>query len=294
MLAPLRVLIALDGSETALDAARCWATWGGGTERPLRVLLLTAAPPLPHAWQMADSDAGAVERALTAIGQQQIEPAREIFAHTDLAWESAVRSGEPAATLVEEAQRQHCELIVMGTRGLTPLRGLLLGSVALRVTQTSRVAVWLAPPQAPRPPSLGKRLRLLVAVDGSPSALTAAQWAAHHAARFGEVSIELASVQPAFAPLPGAGVQWSGRIGRAAVEAARTALPPSSARVSTQVCTGATVEALCRRADEIDADAIVVGPRGLGAVGQALLGSVTSALLQTSRRPVIVVGSAPA
>jgi nucleotide-binding universal stress UspA family protein len=44
-----------------------------------------------------------------------------------------------------------------------------------------------------------------------------------------------------------------------------------------------------RRADELDADAIVIGPRGLGAIGQALLGSVSSGLLQTAGRPVIVV-----
>jgi nucleotide-binding universal stress UspA family protein len=54
------------------------------------------------------------------------------------------------------------------------------------------------------------------------------------------------------------------------------------------------VDELCRATDEADADAIVLGPRGLGAIGQAALGSVSSALLQTARRSVIVVGEGSA
>jgi nucleotide-binding universal stress UspA family protein len=292
MPSPLRVLIAIDGSDTALAAARCWADWQGGAERPLHALLLAVAPPLPHAWQMADSEAGAFERALTQVGEPQLAEARELFAGSPVTWEAAARIGEPAATIVAEAQRQRADLIVLGTRGLTPLAGLLLGSVALRVTQTSTVPVWLAPPQAPCPQALGQRLRLLVAVDASPSALVAAQWAAHHALRFGEVELELVAVQPPIAPLPAAGgAAWRERIGQTALDAVRAALPPTGARVESRLCTGETVATLLARADETGADAIVVGPRGLGAVGQALLGSVTSALLQTSRRPLIVVGS---
>jgi nucleotide-binding universal stress UspA family protein len=82
---------------------------------------------------------------------------------------------------------------------------------------------------------------------------------------------------------------WSQCFGRAAIDAARGAMPADAATVEWQVRTGETVETIRRRAAEIDADAIGVGPRGLGAVGRAMLGSVTSALLQTAQRTVIVV-----
>jgi nucleotide-binding universal stress UspA family protein len=299
MAEPFRVLIAVDGSDTALAAVRCWSTWQGGSDRPLQALLLTVAPPLPHAWPMPGSEPGAVERALTELGERQLAPAREVFARTDLDWRAAVRIGQPAAVIVDEAEHEHADLVVMGTRGLTPLRGLLLGSVALRVGQTSRTPVWLMPPQAPCPAAVGRRLRLLVAVDGSDEANAAAVWAARTAVQFGEVSIELLSVQPPFSALEGmldatAGRfdHWSQRIGQAAIDAARQAMGASPARREAQVRTGATVDAILQRAEEIGADAIVVGPRGLGAVGQALLGSVTSALLQTAQRPIVVVGAA--
>lgn len=299
MSAALRVLIAVDGSDTALAAARCWSTWPATEAPPLHAVLLAVAPPLPHPWPESGAEPGRVERTLTALGERQLVAAREVFAPTRLSWEAAVRIGAPAALIVDEARRQRADLLVLGTRGLTPLRGLLLGSVALRVAQSSPVPVWLMPPQAPCPPALGRRLRLLVAIDGSDAANAAAAWAARAAARFGEVHIELLSVQPPFSPLEGmvdaaAGRfdHWSQRLGQAAIDAARGAIDAmgaTAARIEAQVRTGETVETIIARADEIEADAIVVGPRGLGAVGQALLGSVTNALLQTSRRAVIVV-----
>ena len=47
--------------------------------------------------------------------------------------------------------------------------------------------------------------------------------------------------------------------------------------------------AICDVADSIGADAIVVGARGLSRVQSALLGSVSAAVVQHARRPVLVV-----
>ena len=296
--AALRVLIAVDGSDLALAAARCWSGWHGSEAQPLHAVLLAVAPPMPDPLPDSGIEPGRVERALTGMGDRQLEAAREAFAQTQLSWEALVRIGAPAAVIADEARRQSADLIVLGTRGLTPLRGLLLGSVALRVAQTSPVPLWLMPPHAPCPQALGRRLRLLAAADGSDAANAAAAWAARAASRFGDVHIELLSVQPPFSLLEGmigaaAGRfdHWSQQIGRDAIDAARDAMTKTAAQVDMEVRTGETVETIAARADEIEADAIVVGPRGLGTVGQALLGSVTSGLLQTSRRTVIVVPS---
>ena len=47
--------------------------------------------------------------------------------------------------------------------------------------------------------------------------------------------------------------------------------------------------AICDVADEIDAEPIVVGARGLSRVQSALLGSVSAAVVQHARRPALVV-----
>jgi len=52
-----------------------------------------------------------------------------------LAVETSIREGYPASVIEDEARERHADLIVIGTRGHTGLKHLLLGSVAERVVQ---------------------------------------------------------------------------------------------------------------------------------------------------------------
>jgi nucleotide-binding universal stress UspA family protein len=56
----------------------------------------------------------------------------------------------------------------------------------------------------------------------------------------------------------------------------------------------ATWRALLAAADEVDASVIVVGAQGLSGIGRVLLGSVSTAVLHRSRRPVLVVPASAA
>jgi nucleotide-binding universal stress UspA family protein len=51
---------------------------------------------------------------------------------------------------------------------------------------------------------------------------------------------------------------------------------------------GKTWEVICRAADELDAEPIVIGSRGLGRAQSALLGSVSSAVIAHAKRAVLV------
>jgi nucleotide-binding universal stress UspA family protein len=55
--------------------------------------------------------------------------------------EAVVREGYPASVIVDEAAERHADLIVIGTRGLSGLKHLLLGSIAERVVQKAPCAV---------------------------------------------------------------------------------------------------------------------------------------------------------
>jgi nucleotide-binding universal stress UspA family protein len=68
---------------------------------------------------------------------------------------------------------------------------------------------------------------------------------------------------------------------------ARAAGLPAEARIAKRSAT--TWEAIAAQADEVDADMIVVGRRGLSGVKSLLLGSVSRALLQRAGLPVLVV-----
>jgi nucleotide-binding universal stress UspA family protein len=60
----------------------------------------------------------------------------------------------------------------------------------------------------------------------------------------------------------------------------------------TALLRGDPVAEITRHADTIEADLIVVGSRGHGALTSALLGSVSRGILSASRRPVLVVRAA--
>ena len=68
-------------------------------------------------------------------------------------------------------------------------------------------------------------------------------------------------------------------------EAGRSSL---DAELELRSADGPPAEALQRVADEVDADAIVVGSRGLGEAAP-LMGSVSAVLLRDAKRPILVI-----
>jgi nucleotide-binding universal stress UspA family protein len=83
----------------------------------------------------------------------------------------------------------------------------------------------------------------------------------------------------------------SAALARAAEGAERATAAGLVAEPRIAVQDGGTAGAILAVGDELDADAIVVGTRGLTGIRSMLLGSVSHALLQHANRSVIVVPS---
>jgi nucleotide-binding universal stress UspA family protein len=62
---------------------------------------------------------------------------------------------------------------------------------------------------------------------------------------------------------------------------------------TTELLRGDPASAIVAYADSIDADLIVVGSRGHGAIASTLLGSVSRGVLAHAKRPVLIVRAAP-
>ena len=70
-----------------------------------------------------------------AEAKQTLDRSAEALRGRGLKVEAIVREGYAATVIEEEAERQKADLIVIGTRGLSGLKHLLLGSIAERVVQ---------------------------------------------------------------------------------------------------------------------------------------------------------------
>lgn len=60
-------------------------------------------------------------------------------------------------------------------------------------------------------------------------------------------------------------------------------------KIQSRIGAGDPVDRICRDADEIGADLIVIGNRGLGNIGTLILGSISEKVVRKSSRSVLVV-----
>ena len=59
----------------------------------------------------------------------------------DNEFDTLVKQGSPAEVIIEEAKRLEVDAVVMGSRGLSDLKGLLVGSVSHKVTHVAHCMV---------------------------------------------------------------------------------------------------------------------------------------------------------
>jgi nucleotide-binding universal stress UspA family protein len=136
--------------------------------------------------------------------------------------------------------------------------------------------------------------KILIATDGSASAREAVAFGLELAVEQSAEAI-VVHVVPAFDILPVAGFGMPaaqrhpvGAYERAPLDDASALATAAGVSVRTELLTGNPVDEIVAFADSIDADLIVVGSRGHGAVASALLGSVSQGVLHEARRPVLV------
>lgn len=131
------ILAPVDGSEFSLNAARVAASIADKYSGKL-TLLHVISESLSNR-SVADLNQGIA--LLRAEGSRILEAAFDATGKAENEVEKALSWGNPMEIILEEVANNGYDLIVMGSRGLSPIRGLLMGSVSERITRAATCPV---------------------------------------------------------------------------------------------------------------------------------------------------------
>jgi nucleotide-binding universal stress UspA family protein len=139
-----KILIAVDGSDHAVHAVEYVAARRAARATPadVEIHLLNVQTPFPS---LAAQAAGAerVRQHHHEEGLAALQRGRAVLDAQNIPYAFHIGVGDPAEVIAAYAQDKGCKEIVMGSRGLGSVSGLLLGSVATKVVHLATVPVTL-------------------------------------------------------------------------------------------------------------------------------------------------------
>ena len=136
-----RLLVQIDGSDHSLRAL-AHVIKRVASDRRLQICVLNVQPPLPQSLFVKPSMIAEHHKAKSS---EDLTRALRMLHRKAVKAEILVRVGEPGETIAKVARQKHCGEIVLGSRGLGNLKGLILGSVTTKVIHAARVPVTVVP-----------------------------------------------------------------------------------------------------------------------------------------------------
>jgi nucleotide-binding universal stress UspA family protein len=275
---PLRVMLGYDGSRPARAALDWLRDWRRAGEIELSAIHVHA---------------GSEELAPGHVLRERVE---RVFDDAEVRVRTLPARGRPTVHLVDAANYERSDLLVVGTHRRGALDRLRHGSVSLDVAASAQcnvVTVPLTKRTAPRTAPREIR-RVVVPVDLSELSHTAVAWALGTLPRDGE--LQLVHVLPPLRPIPG---EAPGLVTSIATPEEVTQrleeLVPAEARSRGIVVRTNVIEAfdaarsIVDVAERTDADLICLTTHGRSGLARTVLGSVAEAVVRASPIPVVVV-----
>jgi nucleotide-binding universal stress UspA family protein len=141
-----KILVAFDGSEASKHALDHAVSVADMIKAEIHIISVVprvmmpvfpdegfGAAPVTAAQDMSDYQ----ERMKNVYGKSLEEAEQDIKNHyPDLQVETRLLEGRPSATIVDEAENNDMDLIVIGSRGLGGITGWILGSTSRRIVES--------------------------------------------------------------------------------------------------------------------------------------------------------------
>ncbi len=271
------VLVGVDNSPNSNIAAAWAVEIARATGSPIRAVT---------AWTgRAPSDLEGVDDHIAEANADARSTGAAPFRAAQLAGlEVTAVQGPAAEVLLKTANELDASLIVVGTRGLGPLAGLLLGSVSRQLLFATDRPLALIPRDSTMNP---KRLtRILVGVDCSPVARRVLSWSASFCTHLDVSATVVRCADPGCERPPGYVERYDEEI-KAETEEALVEFRNHGVDYTLEVCNSDPRVALPETAARDGAGLIVIGTRGAGHFSG--LGGTASYLVRHSSLPITVI-----
>lgn len=277
-------IVGIDGSPVAIDALR-WAIRNVDPSAGRVVALSAWHVPVPLKLLMAKRSFDVDRLGLHAEADHAIDAALGALDADDRAGvviDRRVAEGVASSVLLTHAT--DADLLVLGRRGIGGVKQLIVGSVSRHCATHAVVPTVIVPPGFDQP----RTRRIAVGFDGSENACAALRWALDFFDEDATVrligAIDVSpwlDVESTLNRFPREVELEEQRLTNAAdsVDAER--------RAERHIVLHGPKQALAEASGS--ADIVVLGARGHGAIGAALLGSVTTWMLHECPCPVAVV-----
>jgi nucleotide-binding universal stress UspA family protein len=278
-----RILIATGGSPWS-DAAAAYAialaAHMGADLCILTVLNVSGVYAMPDVMASSELLMESVEQQ----GQEMLAHTAARAMHAGVPHVALLRWGNVAETILQTAAEEQCDLIVLGSRGLSGFKRLMLGSISNAVAAKAQcpVLVIKQPPLAPL-----RWHRVLVATGGSPWSDAAVDHA-----------IELARVQHLEVCLLYVDQRRPRRMdslfsltsdGTNVLALAEARAAAADVPYAAKLAQGDVTATILATATEQQCDVIILGSRGLTGFKRLMLGSTSNAVSATAPVPVLIV-----
>jgi nucleotide-binding universal stress UspA family protein len=296
MLEIRKVLFATDFSESsnrALPYALHFARRYDAELHMLHAVVLHADDPADPTHRFPE--AREIDRLLQDLAEARLNAATEGSEAGDLRVERVLRRGISAApTILDYAEEQDVDLIVIGTHGRRGVRHLLIGSVAEEVVRMADRPV-LTVRQTKDEPEYRPIERIVVPTDFSEHAEVALSYAKRLAEPTGARLYLLHAVEdvvypdfypPVVTPLPITELrQKAGERIRATI----ARVEGGGVDLAIEVRAGRPALEIVEFAEQEEADLIVMASHGLTGLRHLLLGSVTEQVIRRAPCPIFTV-----
>jgi nucleotide-binding universal stress UspA family protein len=135
------ILVAVDGSEHSLKAVQYACAIG--TPLGAEVVLLHVVPMLVSATPYHDTVSDQPFMSLQKVGEDILARAKTITRDLNCEVIDLITQGDPAAKIIDIAKERNIDIIILGSRGLSGIKRLFVGSISDKVASHAHCPVMI-------------------------------------------------------------------------------------------------------------------------------------------------------